>query len=169
MIFFSLFLNSFVPFLQATIWQDFFSGKFGNILNINKIKKTLKKGDELYNEVPDFKKFVDELDSKEPLGKKATSIKMITVDEAYQYACEWITQKSVIVFWDRPKVIVARRCFETLSKYRQLTEDILQVFIYIKFKEGYGQVDIETSLFPIKKTRWRKSILEKTLKVLDEL
>jgi hypothetical protein len=170
LVFLYLDFNGFVPLIEAILWHDFFSGEFGISWNIDKIKKLLKKGDELYNEVPEFKKFIDDSDSRKPLGKKAISIKLITVDEAYQYAFGWVTQKSVIVFWDKPKIIVARRCFETGNEYGMFTENILQIFIYIKIKEGYEQVDIETSLFPIKKSRRRKIILEKeTLKVLDDL
>jgi len=168
MIFTCLFMNAcFIPY-QAVSWQDFFSGKFGNEVSIGRIRKTLKKGDELYNEVPEFRKFVDEIDAIEPLGKKTISIKMATVDEAYQYAWEWVTRKSVVVFWDRPKVIIARRCFEPTYEYGPVTEDIIRIFIVIKIKEGDGQVDIETSLFPIKETKWEKPAREKTLKVLDE-
>ncbi len=170
LVFFYLDFNCFVPLIEAILWHDFFSGEFGISWNIDKIKKLLKRGDELFNEVPEFKKFIDDSASRKPLGKKSISIKLITVDEAYQYAFGWVTQKSVIVYSEKPRIIVARRCFETGNEYQMYTENILQTFIYIKIKEGYGQVDIEISLFPLKKFKLRKNILEKeTLKVLNEL
>lgn len=139
-------------------------------MNTDKIKKLLKKGDELFNEISEIRKFITNSDSMKPLGKKTISIKMITIDEAYQFAYEWVSKKSIIVFWNKPKVILARRCFITIGGYQSFTENILPTFIYIKIIEGYGQVDVDVSLFPLKKWIPRKKILEeKTLKILNEI
>ena len=164
------FFNCIVALIEAFSWFDFYSGEFRYTLNTDKIKKLLKKGDELFNEISEIRKFITNSDSMKPLGKKTISIKMITIDEAYQFAYEWVSKKSIIVFWNKPKVILARRCFITIGGYQSFTENILPTFIYIKIIEGYGQVDVDVSLFPLKKWIRRKKILEeKTLKILNEI
>jgi hypothetical protein len=149
LLFFYLFFNPFGTWIDVIVWNDIFSGKFEVLWSLEKVKKVMVKGNELYDVIPEFKKMVDGVTLKKSWGNRLVTFNLSSVDESYQKVYEWIRKKTFVVYLDKPNRIIARKSFVTGGRYNALSDKIPPVFLDCKVGHSGLNSEITLSIYPV--------------------